>query len=213
MVDLSRKRLPEFPAEHEFNTVIHSNRQLPPEDVPKTPSAVTGLCKILEAGGWKWQVGYSRAWRRGQRTGTYRRAEFFGVYGYGHESCQYRTVSIYWRFMDKTEEYAWFRDTMSLEQTEKACGTPGGWTWQDGRIIHFFTRHRVKVTDTKEFAKLRGSVLPGWFAGIARRFAEQAAKALCGFHEEHAPHLWDTTTGITKNCSGKPTKPKEAEGN
>lgn len=207
-----RKRIPEFPAEHEFATVIHSNRELPPADVPETPKPVQALCKTLESGGWKWRVGFSRAWRRGQRTGTYRRAEFFGVYGFGHETSAYRIVSIYWRFADKTEEFSWFRDSMSLEQSEKACGTPGNWTWQDGRIILGFNRHRMKVTDIKEFAKVRGSVLPGWFAGIHRRFMEQAAKALCGVTEEHNGHEWETTTGIMKVCSGKATKPKETEG-
>jgi hypothetical protein len=115
--------------------------------------------------------------------------------------------------MDKTETYAWFRDTKALELVETASGEPGTWTWQDGRILNASKRHRVKVTDIKEFAKVRGSVLPGWFDAISKRFAEQAVKALCGDPEEHdGPHGWETTTGIMKMCSGKATKPKETEG-
>ncbi len=165
---MKRGRFAEFPAQHEFETVIHSNRELPPADVPETPKPVQAFCKALESGGWSWRIGFSRAWRRGQRTGTYRRAEFFGVYGYDHATSPYRIVHIYWRFADKTEEFSWFRDEETgrgaLEQTEKACGTPGAWTWQDGRIVQGFTRHRVKLNDTKEFVKVRVSVLPGWFA-------------------------------------------------
>ncbi len=217
MTDLfARKRIPEFPSEGEFRTVIVDNRDPWPADAPKTPKPVLDLAKALNAGGWDTNIGYSRAYRRGQRTGTYRVAEFFGVYGFGHDSSPYRTTNIYWRYADKTEEFEWYRDEKTgegaLEQSEKACGTPAGWTWLDGRIIEGFNRHRVKVTDTKEFVKVRGSVLPGWFAGIARRFAEQAAAALCGSLEEHEKHTWETTTGILKMCSGKATKPKETQG-
>jgi len=204
-------RLPEFPGEHEFETVITGNLDPRPDDAPEEPAPVKSLAKALESGGWKTKIGFSRAWRRGQRTGTYRKAEFFGVYAGEHEASPYRVVSVYWRFADKTEEFAWFRDVMALEATERACGTPASWTWQDGRIVHGFTRHRVKVTDIKEFAKVRGSVLPGWFAGIARRFAEQAAKALCGAREEHPAHEWETGGGTLKSCSGKASKPKEVE--
>jgi hypothetical protein len=204
-------RIPEFPAEHEFETVIVSNREPRPLDAPDAPGPVVSLMKLLQSSGWTVNVGYSQAWRKGQRTGTYRKADLFGVYGFDHESCIYRIAAIYWRFSDKTEEFSWFRDVNGIEQTEKACGTPGSWTWQDGRIINGFTRHRVKVTDIKEFAKVRGSVLPGWFAGIARRFAEQATKALCGDLEEHPSHTWETNTGTAKSCSGKATKPKEIE--
>lgn len=206
-----RKRIPEFPAEHEFETVIVRNDSPRPSGAPKEPAPVLSLSRLLMDNGWQTAIGYSQAWRRGQRTGTYRRAEFFGVYAFGHE-CGYLVTAIHWRFADKTEEFAWFRDTMALEQTQKACGTPGQWTWQDTRIIRGFSRHRTKVTDVKEFAKVRGSVLPGWFAGIERRFIEQAAKALCGDLEEHTPHAWDTATGTTKSCSGKASKPKETEG-
>lgn len=210
----SRKRLPEFPAQHELTTVIVSNRDPRPEDAPPEPKAVAGLRKILEAGGWTVKVGYSRSWRKGQRTGTYRRAECFGVYAGQHETSPFHTVSLYWRFMDKTEEFEWYRDTFQLEQSEKACGTLGTWTWQDSRIIDGFVRHRVNVTDLKEFAAVRGSVLPGWFAGIDRRFAEQAAKALCGESEDHFPaHTWETSTGTVKMCSGRAQKPKDTEAN
>jgi hypothetical protein len=202
-------RFPEFPAQHEFSTIIHSNLELPPEDVPETPGPVKSLTKVLEANGWKWRIGYSRAWKKAQRTGTFRRAEFFGVYAYGSAN---PLVSIYWRFMDKDETFSWFRDTMKLEETAPPSGEPAGWTWQDGRILRDSKRHRVKVTDIKEFAKVRGSVLPSWFEKIAKRFAEQAAKALCGSLEEHEPHDWETVKGILKICSGKATKPKETEG-
>lgn len=204
-------RFPEFPAEHEFKTVIVPNTAPRPADAPKDPAPLVSLRKTLEAAGWYVAVGYSQAWRRGQRTGTFRRAEFIGLYASEHPDSPYRIVSIYWRFADKTEEYAWFRDTMALEATEKLCGTPGTWAWQDGRIIHGFSRHRVKVSDIKEFARVRGSVVPGWFAGIARRFEEQAAKALCGEPEDHPPHVWQTATGTAKSCSGRATKPKEVD--
>lgn len=211
-LSFSRKRLPEFPAQHELDTVIVHNGEPIPADAPAEPRAVSGLRKILESGGWTVRVGYSRAWRKGQRTGTYRRAEFFGVFGGLHESAPYRTMSVYWRFMDKTEEFEWYRDTLALEQSEKACGTPGGWTWQDSRIIQGFARHRCNITDLKEFASVRGSVLPGWFAGIERRYAEQAAKELCGETEDHfPPHTWETSTGNVKMCSGKAKKIKESE--
>lgn len=206
----ARKRLASWP-EGPFETVIVSNREERPTDAPEEPGPVNSLVKTLEAGGWTVRVGFSRAYRRGQRTGTYRKAEFFGVYASEHPASPYRVVSIYWRFADKTEEFSYFADVEALEQTEKACGTPGGWTWQDGRIVLGFNRHRVKVTDIKEFAKVRGSVLPSWFAGIARRFQEQAAKQLCGDLEEHTPHVWETATGNTKSCSGKASKPKETE--
>lgn len=203
-------RFPEFPGEHEFETVITGNLDPRPADAPEEPGPVTSLAKALEAGGWTVRIGFSRAWRRGQRTGTFRKAEFFGVFAGEHETAGFRVVSIYWRFADKTEEFAWFRDTAALEATERACGTPAGWTWQDGRIVQGFTRHRVKVTDIKEFARVRGSVLPGWFAGIARRFAEQAAKELCGKAEEHESHGWEKGDTL-KQCSGKAKKQKEVE--
>lgn len=208
----ARKRLPEFPAEHEFGTVIVSNLDPRPDDAPPEPKSVQDLRKNLEAGGWTVKIGFSRAWRKGQRTGTFRKAEFFGVFAGLHETCPFRIVHVYWRFADKTEEFEWYRDSGTLEQSEKACGAAGTWTWQDGRIIQGFTRHRVKVTDTKEFAAVSGSVLPGWFAGIERRFAEQAAKALCGEAEDHFPaHAWETSTGTMKMCSGKAKKAKESE--
>ncbi len=208
---IGRKRLPEFPAEHEFKTVIVSNREPKPEDAPDAPRSVHALMKSLEAAGWSVNIGYSRAWRKGQRTGTYRRAEFFGVYGFGHSTSSHRIQAIYWRFVDKTETFGWFRDVMALELLEKPSGEAGTWTWQDGRIVDGIVRHRVKVTDIKEFAMVRGSVLPSWFEGIAKRFAEQATKALCGELVEHEAHAWDTTTGIAKMCSGKASKPKEVE--
>lgn len=208
---MKRDRFPEFPAEHEFKTVIVSNQENPPTDMPTCPKPVYTLAATLERSGWCTRVGFSRAWRRGQRTGTFRRAEFFGLYAFGHPDSRHRIVSIYWRFADKAETFAWFRDTMKLELAEKPAGAPGGWTWQDGRIVHGFSRHRVKVTDIQEFAQVRGSVTPGWFDGIARRFAEQAAKALCGKGEDHTPHMWETATGTAKSCSGKATKPKEAD--
>lgn len=207
--EASAVRKPEFPHSHEFNTVIHSNLEPVPADAPEQPASVKSLVKLLEANGWSVKVSYARAWRKGRNTGTYRRMESFGIYAYGSAN---PIVAIYWRFMDKVELYAWFRDTMALELAEKASSEAGKWTWQDGRILRDSKRHRVKVTDIKEFARVRGSVLPGWFAGIARRFAEQAAKALCGDTEEHEGHEWETTTGIMKICSGKATKPKETEG-
>lgn len=214
MVDLSfsRKRLPEFPAEHEFDTVIVHNQEPRPADAPEVPRSVATLVKTLEAGGWMVRVGYSRAWRKGQRTGTYRKAEFFGVFAGEHESCPFRTVSVYWRFMDKTEEFEWYRDTLKLEQSTKASNAPGAWTWQDSRIVQGFTRHRCNITDLKEFASVRGSVLPGWFASIERRYAEQAAKELCGDPRDHFPaHMWEKENGTVKLCSGRAKKAKESE--
>lgn len=205
-----RKRLPSWP-DGPFETVIVSNRDERPAYAPEVPGPVNSLVKAIQAGGWITEVGYSRAFRRGQRTGTYRVADFYGVYAGAHNTSPYRIVAIYWRFADKTEEFSYFSDVGALEQTEKACGTPGAWTWQDGRIVLGFNRYRVKVTDIKEFVKVRGSVLQGWFAGISRRFAEQAAKQLCGDLVEHDPHTWDTVNGIAKSCSGKASKPKEVE--
>ena len=171
---LARIRIPEFPAEHEFRTVIVSNRDPLPPDTPKTPAPVMSLVKKLHAGGWDTMIGFSRAYRKGVKTGTYRIAEHFGVYAYGHDSSPYRITAIHWRFADKEQEFSWFRDTEAIEETVKACGEPAKWTWEDPRIILGFNRHRMKVTDIKEFASVRGSVLPGWFAAVAKRFAEQA---------------------------------------
>jgi hypothetical protein len=210
-VSFDRARIPENPAEHEFETVIVSNLDPRPDDAPPVPAPVASLVKTLEAAGWTVRVGFSRAWRRAPKTGHYRKAEFFGVFAGDHPSCEFRVISVYWRFADKAELFAWYRDVMALELVTKASGEPAGWTWQDGRIVRGFTRHRVKVTDIKEFARVRGSVLPGWFAGIARRFAEQATKALCGALEAHDPHVWETGGGTAKSCSGKATKPKEVE--
>jgi hypothetical protein len=211
-LSFSRKRLPEFPAGPEFNTVILHNREPRPADAPDEPRSIGTIRKALEAGGWTVKTGYSRAWRKGQRTGTYRKAEFFGLFGGLHETSPFRTVSVYWRFMDKTEEFEWYRDVLALEQSEKACGTPGGWTWADSRIVRGFERHRCNITDLKEFASVRGSVLPGWFAGIERRYAEQAAKELCGEPEDHFPaHTWENSSGTVKMCSGKAKKAKESE--
>jgi len=206
-----KKRLVAWPERME--TVLVSNKEPKPDDAPEIPGPVASLAKTLESAGWVVRIAYSRAYRQGQRTGTYRIADFYGVHASLHETCRYRIVAVYWRFADKTHEFAWFPDTQKLEETEKPCGTPGGWTWQDGRIIKGFDRHRVKVTDIKQFAAVRGSVVPGWFAGIARRFAEQAAKALCGKPEEHDPHEWTTAMDNLKLCSGKASKPKETEGN
>lgn len=204
-------RFPEFPAQHEFETVIVSNRDEKPSGAPDSPTAVRGLVKLLEAGGWEVRVGYAQAWRRGQRTGTFRRMESFGVFSGNHASNAYRVVAIYWRFADTTETHAWFRDTMALELTEKASGEPGKWTWMDSRIIDANgKRHRTKVTDVKEFAKVRGSVLPSWFEKIAKRFLDQAARELCGEGEEHEPHSWEKNDAL-KQCSGKAKKQKEAE--
>jgi hypothetical protein len=209
---MTDQRFPEFPAEHEFPTVIVGNTEDRPDDAPEEPKPVRDLRKVLEAGGWEVRIGYARAWRRGQRTGTFRVMESFGVFAANSDSNAYRVVSIYWRFADSAETYGWFRDTMDVELIEKAAGEPGKWTWIDSRIVDAKgKRNRVKVTDVKEFAKVRGSVLPSWFEKIAKRIAEQAAKALCGDHEEHESHTWDTTTGIMKICSGKATKPKETE--
>lgn len=208
---MSRGRFPENPAEHEFETVIVSNLDPRPADAPPEPGPVKSLVKVLEAGGWNVRVGYSVAWRRAQKTGHFRKAEFFGVYAGEHEHAGYRVVSVYWRFADKEETFAWYRDVGALEPVTKASGEPAGWTWQDGRIVRGFKRHRVKVTDIKEFAAVRGSVTPGWFVAIAERFAAQAAKQLCGDLEEHEPHQWETGGGSLKSCSGKATKPKEVE--
>jgi hypothetical protein len=211
-MSFARLRLPEFPAGlGEFDPVIVSNLDPAPADAPPVPGPVKMLEKNLLAGGWtEVHVAFSKAYRPGQKTGTYRVIECFGVHAWGHEDNPYRVVAIYWRFADMTETHAWYRDTMALEQIQKASGEPGGWTWMDPRIVVGAKRHPVKATDLKEFAKVRGSVLPGWFAGIARRIAEQASKALCGESEEHDSHTWETATGITKLCSGKATKPKEA---
>ena len=210
-LSFERKRQPEFPSEREMETVILSNQDPRPADAPEEPRSVAGLVKVLQAGGWTVKVGYSRAWRRGTRTGTFRRAEFFGVFAGLHPSSPFRTVSVYWRFMDKEEEYEWYRDSGELEQSKKAVGQPGGWTWTDSRIVQGFTRHPCSITDLKEFASVRGSVMPAWFAAIEKRFLEQAAKELCGKAELHQPHPWTTTTGNVKSCSGKPKKQKESE--
>jgi hypothetical protein len=193
-MSIARIRLPEFPAGlGEFNPVMTMERN-------------------IRAGGWaEVRVAFSKAYRPAQKTGTFRVIEAYGVHAWAHADNAYRIVAIYWRFADKTETFAWYRDTMALEQTEKACGTPGTWTWMDPRVVTGAKRHPVKATDLKEFAAVRGSVLPGWFAGIARRIAEQASKALCGEPEEHDSHTWETATGITKLCSGKATKPKETD--
>lgn len=205
-----KKRLAEWP--ETFETVILSNLQPRPDDAPEEPASVVGLCKTLNAGGWETRVGYARAWRRGQKTGTFRVMESFGVFAGSHPESAYRVVAIYWRFADKTETHAWFADTGEIEMVEKPSGAPGTWTWQDARIVSGIKSHRVKVSDVKEFAAVRGSVLPGWFKAIADRFAEQAAKQLCGKAEAHEPHVWHTVNDIVKSCSGKATKPKETEG-
>jgi hypothetical protein len=210
MTDLyTRKRVAAWP-EGKFDTVIVSNLDPVPADVPEQPRSVVSLAAVLESAGWETRIGFARAYRRGQRTGTYRIMESYGVFAGNHDSTHYRVVAVYWRFADKTHEFTHYPET-GLEESEKACGTPGNWTWQDSRILDGMKRHRMKVTDVKEFASVRGSVLPGWFAGIARRFAEQAARQLCGDPEEHDPHSWETVNAIMKICSGKATKPKETE--
>lgn len=208
-LSFARERKASWPERME--TVLHPNTEPAPADAPAIPGPVSSLGKLLAANGWEVRYGYSRAYRRGQRTGTFRIMDAWGVQAANNADTPYRVVGYYWRFADKTEEFSWFEDRGLLERTEKACGTPGSWTWSDPRIVQGANRHHVKVTDVKEFAKVRGSVLPGWFAGIARRIAEQAAKALCGDLDEHLSHTWETTTGITKFCSGKATKPKESE--
>ena len=195
--------------ERHFETVVVPNTTPPPPDAPQRPSAVSGLVTALESGGWEVRTGYSRAWRPGVRTGTYRMIEAYGVFAGLHPACPYHVQAINWRFMDKTGEFGYFADTDRLERLEADCGTPGAWSWMMPAVVLGMQRHPVPVTEVKQFAKVRGSVASGWFAGIARRLAEQASRALCGDTEAHEQHTWQTATGITKLCSGRATKPKE----
>lgn len=211
---MRRKRLPEWPEprlEVEQLEMVRSFDPVP-QDAPEKPRAVLQLARTLEAAGWEVLIGYSRAWRRAQTTGTYRPIETFGIHTCANHPSGYRPLAIYWRFLDTTAERSYFADTGEFEYTGKASGEPGKWGWLSVRIIQGIKRHRVNATDLKEFARVRGSVTSGWFAAIEERITAQERGKLCGKTVDHERHEWTTPNESVYVCSGKAAKVKEVAG-
>jgi hypothetical protein len=174
MTDLyAKKRLAAWP-EHDPKPTVTS-RDPRPEDCPAEPKSIKDLAALLNAGGWETRIGYSRAWKRQPTTGTYRPIETFAVWCGEHE-CGWRAVAVYERFSDGAQAFAYFPDVEDFEEITKPTGKAGTWKWSGVTVFKGFTRHQMDVTDLKEFARVRGSVLPGWFKGIAARKAEQKEK-------------------------------------
>jgi hypothetical protein len=211
---MRRKRIPEWAEPRQEVERLEMVRSFDPvpQDAPERPRAVLQLAKALEAGGWEVRIGYSRAWKRAQRTGTYRPIETFGIHTAANHPSGYRVLAIYWRFLDTGAERSYFSDSKEFEYTAKASGEPGTWAWLSCRIIRGINRHRCNATDVKEFAKVRGSVTPAWFSAIEERLLAQAAKQLCGKPELHEGHSWAASTGSVYVCSGKAAKVKETVG-
>lgn len=138
-----------------------TNREPKPDDAPDVPKSVLALAKLAEAGGWEARIGYSRAVKRGQKTGSYRPIEVFGVWlGGGHPS-GWRASALYERFRDAKQEDTHYEDG-SWRRTVEPVGKPGTWSWEC-RLFSVKGRHEVSVTNLKEFMSVRGSVLPSWF--------------------------------------------------
>lgn len=150
-----------------------------PADAPTDPLAVRKTAARLEAAGWEVRIGYARSWKRQPKTGTYRPIETFSVQaGPGHPS-GWRVMAVYERFRDATYARTYYPGTPYTVKETPPSGQPGTWKWASVRITPpngVFPRHAVSITDLKEFASVRGSVLPAWFIGIETREAAKEAK-------------------------------------
>jgi hypothetical protein len=151
-----------------------------PLDAPSEPLAVRKTAAILKAAGWEVRIGYARSWKRQPKTGTYRPIETFSVQaGPGHPS-GWRVMAVYERFRDTGAQLTYYPEAKKpWLGTGNWSGQPGTWKWVRVRIVAgngVFPRHAVSITDLKEFASVRGSVLPAWFQAIWEREEDKAER-------------------------------------
>lgn len=132
-------------------------REIGGEDWP-LPPAMAALVKLGEAHDWECRAVFSRGFVPGRAAGSLEVADMVGVWLYGHGVRARGT---------------WERRPFATTDSARSWTAQSVQIWPSKRAPFPYANH----TDLKELIKLRGAVLPSWYAAIRQRILDRAEAA------------------------------------